>query len=304
MAEISAKQVMELRKLTNAGMMDCKKALVESSGDIDAAKNWLRSHGMAKAAKKAGREANDGIIQITKKDDRHGLMLLINCETDFVARTNEFQSLVSGLSELFINTDLPAQCLGEEASEEHIQDVILKLEYQDGTIGEAITDNIAKLGENMALGRIVAERSEDAGDYLQDYMHGNRVGVLVCLTTGKPETQGNPVFLELAKDLAMQVAAGVPQVAQAVSREGIDPAAVEAETKVLKEQAAHAGKPPEIAKKMVAGRINKFYGEICLLEQPFIKDDKKKVEDIIKAVEAELGDTITVARFHRFQLGS
>lgn len=304
MAEISAKQVMELRKLTNAGMMDCKKALVESAGDIDAAKDWLRSHGLAKAAKKAGREANEGIIRITKTDDRHGLMLLINCETDFVARTDEFQSLVSGLSELFMGADLPKECLGAEASEEHITEVILKMAYKDGTVGEAITDSIAKLGENMALGRIVAERSEDAGDYMQDYMHGNRVGVLVCLTTGKPETQGNPVFQELAKDLAMQVAAGVPQVAQAVSREGIDPAAVEAETKILMEQATQAGKTPEIAEKMVTGRINKFYGEICLLEQPFIKDDKKKVEDIINAVEAELSDTITVARFHRFQLGS
>jgi len=303
MSEVSAKDVMELRRMSGAGMMDCKKALAESGGDMDAAKDWLRSHGLAKAAKKAGREANEGLIRIHKTDDRHGVMLLVNCETDFVARTDDFKNAVDGLAQFFSTANFPSGCLGAEATPEHIEGEILKMKYDGGTVQDTITNLIANLGENMALGRIVAERSADAEDFLQEYMHGNRVGVLVCLTTGKPETHANPKFVELAKDIAMQVAAAMPQVPQAVSRDSLDPAAVEHEKKVLTEQAMQEGKPAEIAEKMVMGRINKFFGEVCLLEQPFIKDDKQKVGEIVKAVAGEIGDTVSVARFHRFQLG-
>src|SRR5205814_1800640 len=137
----------------------------------------------------------------------------------------------------------------------------------------------AKVGENIQLGGVAIERSEDPCDYLADYLHGRRVGVLVCLSTGKPETQGNAKFLEAAKDVAMQVAAGVPTVPVAVDRNSIDPALVEKERVFLIEQAKEQGKSQEIAEKMVEGRLGKFFEEVCLLEQPFIKDDKAKVKD-------------------------
>lgn len=304
MAEITAKMVMDLRKATGLGMMECKKALAESEGDFDGAIELLRKRGLAKAAKRADREANEGLIKIHKTDPRHGAMLVVNCETDFVARSDDFQALTAGLAEFFATAELPPQCLGAPAVGEHIESDIKGMAYQGQTVGEALSAAIAKVGENIQLGSLVVERSEDAGDYLQDYLHGNRVGVLVCLTTGKPETQQDERFVELAKDLAMQVAAAMPRAAEAVDRSGLDPAVVEKEKEILTEQAKAEGKPPEIAEKMVMGRINKFFGEVCLVDQPYIRDDKQKVHDIIAAAEKEIGDTVKIARFHRFKLGS
>jgi len=303
MVEITAKMVMELRKRTGAGMMDCKKALTEAEGDAEQAVDVLRKKGLAKAAKKAGRAANEGLIRLYKADDRHGAMVLVNCETDFVARNEEFQGLVEGLAKLFATTEVPPQCLGQVASGETLEHV-KDMPFDGGTVGEAITGAVAKIGENIQFTQAVVERSEDAGDFLQEYMHGNRVGVLVCLTTGKPETHQNERFIEIAKDLAMQVAAAMPRVPEAVDRDGLDQAVVEHEKQVLKSQAEEEGKPPEIAEKMVMGRINKFFAEVCLVEQPYIRDDKQQVKAIIKAAEKEIGDTIKIARFHRFQLGA
>ena len=302
-AEISAKMVMELRQRTGVGMMDCKKALIECSADMDAAVDWLRAHGLAKAAKKADRAAKDGLIRIFKADDRHGAMMVLNCETDFVARSDDFQALANGLVEFFATTQLPSECIGKAAPAEHLAKII-EMPYKEGrTIQDFIGDAVGKIGENIQLGQLVTERSADAGDYLQEYIHGNRVGVLVCLTTGKPETHTSEKFLEVAKDLAMQAAAGVPAVAVAVDRSGVPAEQIEHERNVLLEQAKAEGKKPEIAEKMVEGRLNKFYEEVCLLEQPFIKDDKIKVKEMLAAAQQELGDTISVARFHRFQLG-
>jgi len=303
MAEITAKMVMDLRKATGLGMMECKKALTESDGDLDAAVEWLRKKGLAKAAKKAGREAKEGLIRIHKTNHRHGAMLVINCETDFVSRNDDFQALVADLAAFFATAEVPPQCVGAPASSEHIEEQIKGMAYKGHTVGEEITAAVAKIGENIQLGNIVLERSEDAGDFLQEYLHGNRVGVLVCLTTGKPETHQDERFVELAKDLAMQVAAAMPRAAEAVDRDGLDPAVVAKEKEILTEQAIAEGKPAEIAEKMVMGRINKFFGEVCLVDQPYIRDDKKQVKEIVKAVEQELGDTVKIARFHRFELG-
>ena len=303
MAEVTAKMVMELRQRTGLGMMECKKALVEAEGDADAAVELMRKKGLAKADKRADRAAKEGLIRIHRADDSHGAMLVINCETDFVSRTDDFQALATEMAEFFAAAEAPAECIGAAAAPEHLAGPIAGMAYKGHTIGEEIVAAIAKIGENIRLGGVVLERSEDAGDYLQDYLHGNRVGVLVCLTTGKPETHQNERFQELAKDIAMQVAAGMPRVAEAVDRDGLDPGVVEHEKQILTEQAVAEGKPPEIAEKMVMGRINKFFGEVCLIEQPYIRDDKQKVKDIIKAAEGEIGDTVKVARFHRFQLG-
>jgi elongation factor Ts len=305
MAEINAKLVNELRQRTAVGMMDCKKALVETDGDMEAAIDLLRKSGLAKAAKKAGREANEGLIRIHMADERHGAMLILNCETDFVARNDKFQDLANGLVKYFATVELPAQCIGAPAPPEHIQSTLLGMHYQDSqTVGDAISGMIAIIGENVQLGQVVVERSTEPADFLQEYMHGNRVGVLVCLTCGKPETHHLPRFIEAAKDVAMQVAAGMPVVARAVDRDGVDPADVEHEKNILIDQAKAEGKPLEIAEKMVAGRLGKFFAEVCLLEQPFIKDEKLTVKTMLEEVGKEIGDTIHVRRFHRFQLGS
>jgi elongation factor Ts len=304
MAEVTASLVNELRQRTAVGIMDCKKALVECGGDMEAAIDLLRKSGLAKAAKKAGREANEGLIRIHKANARHGAMLVLNCETDFVARNDKFQELANGLVQYFAGVELPPQCIGAAAPPEHIS-MLLGMHYADSqTVGEVIAGLIAVTGENMQLGQVVVERSAEPGDYLQEYMHGNRVGVLVCLTSGKPETHHNPRFIEAAKDVAMQVAAAMPVAPRAVDRDGVDPADVEHEKNILIDQAKAEGKPQEIAEKMVAGRLSKFFAEVCLLEQPFIKDEKLTVKAMLEGVAQEIGDTIHVARFHRFQLGS
>ena len=212
MAEVTAKMVMELRQRTGLGMMECKKALVEAEGDADAAVELMRKKGLAKADKRADRAAKEGLIRIHRADDSHGAMLVINCETDFVSRTDDFQALATEMAEFFAAAEAPAECIGAAAAPEHLAGPIAGMAYKGHTIGEEIVAAIAKIGENIRLGGVVLERSEDAGDYLQDYLHGNRVGVLVCLTTGKPETHQNERFQELAKDIAMQVAAGMPTV--------------------------------------------------------------------------------------------
>jgi elongation factor Ts len=294
---------MELRQRTGAGMMDCKHALQEAAGDMEKAADVLRTKGLAKAVKKAGREAKNGLIRIHMADDSHGAMLVLHCETDFVARTDQFQELANGLVVYFATAPLPAQCLGGVPAAEHYEN-IKAMPFKDGrSVGDSIVDAVAKIGENIFLGQLVVERSEDAGDFLQDYIHGNRFGVLVCLTTGKKETHATARFREVAKDLAMQVATGIPAVAVAVDRSGVPAEQVAHERQVLLEQAQAEGKKPEIAEKMVEGRLSKFYEEVCLLEQPYMKDDKIKVKEMLAAAESELGDKITVARFHRFQLG-
>jgi elongation factor Ts len=311
MADITASMVSELRQRTGAGMMDCKKALVAHEGDMDKAAEELRKMGAAKADKKADRLAKDGLIRIHKTDDRHGAMLVLNCETDFVAKGDKFQALANDLVQYFTTSDLGSVKTGESLKGEGAAPAA-ELPYKDGqTVGEAIRGLIAVIGENMQLSALAVERSENANDYLQDYLHGNRVGVLVCLTTGKPETHNAPAFREVAKDIAMQVATGMPAVAIAVNRDAIDPAVIEKERAFLLEQALSEtpggpnfkGDPQEIAEKKVSGRMNKFFEEVSLLDQPYIRDEKSRIADVIKKAEQEVGDTITVARFHRFELG-
>ncbi|MCH7472340.1 translation elongation factor Ts [bacterium] len=304
MVDIPASLVSELRQRTGAGMMDCKRALVEAGGDMEAAVDQLRTAGLAKAAKKAGREASEGLVCIHKADDRHGAMIVLNCETDFVALGEQFGALASKLAVFFATAGLPAQCLGAPTKQEHMEE-LKKMQLEGGqTVDDALTDAVAKLGENIQIGSAVVERSENELDYLQDYLHLNKVGVLVCLTTGKAQTQASEGFQAAVKDIAMQIAAAMPQAPQAVDREGLDPEVAEREKAILMEQAKESGKPPEIVEKIVAGRLNKFYAEVCLLEQPFIKDDKKQVKDMLREVERDIGDTITIARFHRFELGA
>jgi elongation factor Ts len=312
MADITASMVSELRQRTGAGMMDCKKALVACDGDMDKAAEELRKVGLAKAAGKADRLAKDGLIRCYKVDDRHGALAVVNCETDFVARNDQFQELAKDLAFFFATAEIDSGLLGRSLKGEALESVKSLNFRSSESVGDALVAAVAVIRENIQLGALAIERSEDPKDFLQDYMHATgRVASLVCLSTGHVETHANPRFREVARDIAMQVASGIPAVAVAVSRDSIDPAVVEKERNLLMEQALgetpggpnFKGDPKEIAEKKVTGRLNKFFEEVALLDQPFIRDEKSKVSDVIKQAEKDVEDTITIARFHRFELG-
>ncbi len=254
---ISASLVKELREKTGAGMMDCKKALEATNGDIEEASNWLREKGISKAAKKADRIAAEGIAAILIKDN-NAVILEVNSETDFVAKNDEFKSLVNELLEVIVDSD--ANTL-EEAME---------LKTSEGTVADLITQKTAKIGEKLSLrrfSRVVKEDNEVFGEYIH---MGGKIAVLTVLT-GTDEN--------VAKDVAMHAAAMRPVYVKIAD---VPEAEVEKEKEILKEQAVNEGKPAEIAEKMVQGRIQKFYKEICLEEQPFVKDGDINVKTFVK----------------------
>ncbi|MBO6179150.1 MAG: elongation factor Ts [Selenomonadaceae bacterium] len=270
MAAISAAMVKELREKTGAGMMDCKKALTETDGDMDKAVDWLREKGISKAAKKAGRIAAEGAVAAYVSDDgKVGVLLEINCETDFAAGNEQFRSLEAKIA--------------KHIAETNPKDVeALNASSLDGkTVQDIITEATATIGEKISLRRF--ERYETDG-LIATYIHmGGKIGVLLELSGGD-ETLG--------KDVAMQIAAASPM---AIDRNGVDATALEHEKEVLKKQALEEGKPANIVDKMVMGRINKYYKEVCLVEQVFVKDPDKTIKDV-------LGKN-TVKRFTRYQLG-
>ncbi len=287
MAEITAALVKELRAKTGAGMMDCKKALTEIGGDVEAAIDWLRKNGLAAAAKKAGRIAAEGLIGVVAEGTR-GALVEVNSETDFVARNEIFQDFVGKISKLVLGVNGDLEALGAAA-------------YPGGgTVSEALTGMIAKIGENMSLRRTAALQVSQG--VVAAYVHNQaapglgKIGVLVAL-----ESAGDADKLAtFGKQLAMHVAAAAPQ---AVSAEDVDATALGRERNVLVEQARASGKPEEIIEKMVQGRLRKYYEEICLLDQTFVIDSESKVRQAVEAAGKDAGAPITVAGFHRFQLG-
>ena len=269
---ISASLVKELREKTGAGMMDCKKALEATNGDIEEASNWLREKGISKAAKKADRIAAEGIAAILIKDN-NAVILEVNSETDFVAKNDEFKSLVNELLEVIVDSD--ANTL-EEAME---------LKTSEGTVADLITQKTAKIGEKLSLrrfSRVVKEDNEVFGEYIH---MGGKIAVLTVLT-GTDEN--------VAKDVAMHAAAMRPVYVKIAD---VPEAEVEKEKEILKEQAVNEGKPAEIAEKMVQGRIQKFYKEICLEEQPFVKDGDINVKTFVKNNGGE------IKAMYRFEVG-
>lgn len=272
---ISASQVKELRERTGAGMMECKKALVETDGDIEAAIELMRKSGQAKADKKAGRVAAEGLIGIElSSDGAKATMVEVNCETDFVAKEDEFKDFVAMVAARALaegSTDIDA--LGGTAV------------AADGpqTIDERRRDLIAKIGENISLRRVVQVASD--GGKIGSYLHGGRIGVLVDINGGDDS---------VAKDVAMHVAASKPE---AVSADDLDPQVIAKEKEILLAQVADSGKPPEIQEKMVSGRINKYLKEVTLLGQPFVKDPDQSVEKYLG------GHSATVANFIRLEVG-
>jgi len=271
MAQITAALVKELREITGAGMMDCKKALVECEGDKDKAIDYLREKGIAKAAKKAGRIASEGVVAAAvTADGKTACIVEINSETDFVAKNENFQNLVKKIAEHIVACK-PADMDALNASQ------------MDGkTVADVMTEAVASIGEKLSLRRFEVYTTEDG--QLATYIHmGGKIGVIVELSGGD-ETLG--------KDVAMQIAAAKPQC---IGRADVDQEALAHEREVLRKQALEEGKPEKIVEKMVDGRINKYYKEVCLVEQEFVKDSDKTIKDILAGVE--------VRRFARFEMG-
>ena len=282
---ITAQLVKELRDMTAAGMMDCKKALVEVEGDLEKAVDWLRQKGMAKAAKKSGRATSEGLVTVAATaDNMHIAMGSLLCETDFVARGDQFQAMATRVTQVILEK-APADAAALEA-----------------ILGEEVTQLIASVGENMQLGKFARFSKKSANDVVGQYVHANsKIGVLVYLTCGKAESAAKPEVLELAKNLAMQVAAASPLALDAAS---LDQAAVEREREVYRQKALEEGKPAQIVDKIADGAVKKFQKEVCLMEQPYIRDDKKTISDIVRETGKTIGDEITVTGFERIQLAA
>lgn len=279
---ITAALVKELRETSGAGMMDCKKALTETNGNLEEAQDWLRTKGLAAAAKKASRVASEGLVAIAVKGNK-GAVVEVNAETDFVSRNDTFQSFVNNVAQvaLEIGDDLEAVKAAAYPGE-------------DRTVEEQLTHLIATIGENMNLRRIEVLTVENGvvASYMHNALTGSlgKIGVLVGL-------EGEGADLEATgKQIAMHIAATKPQ---SIGRDDLDPEVVEKERKVLVDQAIESGKPEEIAKKMVEGRIRKFYEEVCLLEQTFVIDGESKVADVV----AKAGDGVKLSAFSMFALG-
>lgn len=289
MAEITAQLVKQLREKTGAGMMECKSALVEAKGDLSEAEVVLRKRGMASAAKKATRSTKQGVIGLLIADGgKIGVLVEVNCESDFVARTEDFQSLVSGLANL-IAVSSPANVAALYA---------MPAPEGSGAVEDMIKAKIAKVGENMNVPRFTRLAAKG---YAGAYTHpGAQLITMVDVVTGKPETASNPVFAELLHDLAMQVAAADPRF---VSRDEVTSDTLDKEKDIQRARALAEGKPEKIVDKVVEGRMSKYYEEVCLLEQPFIKDNAVSITQLLAEKGKQLGDTLSVASFLRFKVG-
>jgi elongation factor Ts len=288
MAEITASLVKELREKTGAGMMDCKKALTETSGDLEGAVDWLRKKGLAAAAKKAGRVAAEGLVAVATSDTV-GAVVEVNSETDFVARNERFQAFANEVARQVLtgSGDL---------------DTLQQAQYPESgrTIGEEVTHMVATIGENMNLRRIA--RIEVGSGAVASYVHNalapnlGKIGVLV----GLESTGDRDRLLELGKQIAMHIAAARPE---ALNIEDVDSSALDRERSVLADQARASGKPEEIIAKMVEGRLRKYYEEVVLLEQVYVIDGENKVRKVVENFAKEIGAPIKVVGFKRFVLG-
>ena len=271
---VTAALVKELREKTGAGMMDCKKVLTETDGDLEKAAELLREKGITKAAKKSGRVAAEGMVEAyISEDEKVGAIVEVNSETDFVAKNDEFKTFVMNVAEQVVKNN-PAT----------VEDLLAEpsLFVEGKTVNEALIGKIATIGENISIRRFA--RFETTDGLIEKYIHGDgKIAVLVNMTSGTKE---------LAKDVCMQIAAARPEF---IDRDQVPAERVEKEKEILKIQTMNEGKPEAIAEKIVLGRINKFYQEICLVDQEFVKDPSKKVSDILKDSK--------VLEFARFETG-
>lgn len=286
MAEITASMVKELREKTGAAMMDAKKALTESGGNMDAAVDWLRKKGLSTAEKKSSRTAAEGLVAMALSGTA-GAVVEVNAETDFVGRNAEFQSFASKAATI---------ALGVKSVED-----LAKASYEGGrNVQDGLTDLIAKIGENMKLrrmGRLSVGKGVVAG-YIHNAIAPNmgKIGVLVAL-----ESEGNTEKLQaLGRQIAMHAAAAFPKF---LDRSGVDPTELEREKNVLRDQAKASGKPAEIIEKMLEGRLRKYYEEVCLLEQIYVMDNERSITKVLEDATKDVGAPVKLTGFIRMQLG-
>ncbi len=287
---ISAVMVKDLRRLSGAGIMECKEALKESGGDVDSALEFLRKKGAAKAAKKADRSTKEGAINVQISGGSAALVEL-KCETDFVSRNDKFQSLCAQLATQALKE-------GPQADEE----AFMSLSSGNGskTISDLVTESIHELGENILLGRRVwMETGGDGG--LGVYVHGaGSIGVLVDVACDSADATGKEEFKTLLKDISMHIAAANPS---AIDEGDIPEEALTKEREIFEAQAKESGKPDKIIPRIVEGKIKKYYKEVCLLKQAYVKDPDKSVKEYIDETAKNLGASISIRKFSRIQLG-
>ena len=308
MAEISAQLVKQLRERTGAGMMECKKALVEANGNLDEAEVVLRKRGIAGASKKETRSTKQGLVSVhVSEDGKVGVIVEVNCESDFVARTEDFQALAADVAAHIAETK-PRVVKLEEVTEaeranfkEHEALYTQKYTKDNATtVGEMVKSKIAKLGENINVSRFVIFDVNGSGA-IGNYIHaGAQIGVLLEVGIGNAEAAAKPEFKTLVRDIAMQVAAAHPQF---VSKDEVPADLLKKEREIQRERALTEGKPEKMVDKIAEGRMSKFYEEVCLLEQPFIKENTVSVGELIKAAAGKIGGAIEIARFTRYKVG-
>jgi elongation factor Ts len=283
----TAKDVQALRETTGVGMMDCKKALTEADGDMDKAVEILRERGLAVAAKKAGRVAADGMVYSFVGENGVGAIVEVNSETDFVAKNEDFQSFVKNIAKVVADSD-PADIAALGA---------LPYPGSSMTVSDMVREKVLVIGENIQIRRFVRYCGKTVN---VSYVHmGGKIGVLVGISVSD-NLKGNAAVAELGKDMAMQIAAMRPQWLKPAD---VDPKVVAEEKEILLAQTLNEGKPQNVAEKIVAGRINKYYEEVCLLNQPFVKENKLTVGKHIEQTAKELGGSIEVTKFVRYEKG-
>ncbi len=284
---ISASLVKELRQKTNAGMMECKKALTEMNGDMDEAVKYLRERGIVKAAKKADRETTEGVVSAKiAADGKSGILAKTSCETDFVARNENFVNLVETISTQLVENS--ASTL-EQA---------LEVPVNEGTVGTFLESKVIELGEKLELSGYT--RYETSNGAVSSYIHmGGKVGVLLQLAFDNADTAQNETFQELCKDINLHIAALNPQ---GLSAEDIPAELIEAEKEIFTKQLIDEGKPEAMIEKILPGKLNRFYKENCLLKQPFVKDADVTIEGLLAAKGKELNDTISIVSYSRLAI--
>lgn len=287
---ITASAVKELRDKTNAGMMECKKALTETNGDLDAAVKLLREKGIVKAGKRADRETSEGVISASVNDAATaGVLVEVNCETDFVAKNDNFTNFVDEVTGIIAN--------GAADSAE----AALALASGEGTVEDTLKAKFIELGEVIAVKRVTRFETSGTGA-VASYIHmGGKVGVLIEVACEKAETTSADAFQTLLKDITLHVAAASPA---GLTREDIDATVVEEENEINRKQLEAEGKPANIIDKILVGKINKFYSEQCLVEQAFVKDPDTSISKLLEAKGKELGDTIEIKRYARYSVGA
>ncbi len=308
MAEISAQLVKQLRERTGAGMMECKKALQETNGDINEAEVVLRKRGIAGATKKESRSTKQGMVSAFISPDRKlGVLVEVNCESDFVARTEDFQSLAADVAAHIAETKPKIVRLEEVTEAERANfrahEALYEQRFtkdQNTTVAELVKTKIAKLGENINISRFIVYKVDGNG-VIGNYIHtGSQIGVLLEVSASSESVTGKDEFKTLVRDIAMQIAAAHPQY---LRREDVPAAILDKEREIQRDRARGEGKPEKMLEKIAEGRMAKFYEEVCLLEQPFIRENTITVGELIKTAGAKLGATLNVVRFVRYKVG-